>query len=111
VFDHTSVLKLIEWRWGLQPLTPRDASSDVNNLAYAFDFNNSQTSVPALPKPHTPFIPAPCFANLFGGISSEVTNPGGVPSSSAQAPSSSARNTAVWRGLRSVAQKNGFKIG
>ena len=25
VFDHTSVLKLIEWRWGLEPLTERDA--------------------------------------------------------------------------------------
>jgi phospholipase C len=24
----TSILKLIEWRWGLAPLTPRDASSD-----------------------------------------------------------------------------------
>jgi len=33
VFDHTSVLKLIEWRWGLAPLTPRDASKDINNLA------------------------------------------------------------------------------
>jgi len=33
VFDHTSVLKLIEWRWGLAPLTPRDASNDINNLA------------------------------------------------------------------------------
>ena len=33
VFDHTSVLKLIEWRWALVPLSPRDASSDVNNLA------------------------------------------------------------------------------
>ena len=26
VFDHTSVLKLIEWRWGVPPLTARDAS-------------------------------------------------------------------------------------
>jgi Phosphoesterase family len=24
----TSILKLIEWRWGLAPLTPRDASSE-----------------------------------------------------------------------------------
>ncbi len=33
VFDHTSVLKLIEWRWGLDALTARDASEDVQNLA------------------------------------------------------------------------------
>src|SRR5438067_9065184 len=36
VFDHTSVLQLIEWRWGLEPLTPRDASNDINNLAFPF---------------------------------------------------------------------------
>ena len=27
VFDHTSILKMIEWRWGLQPLTVRDAAA------------------------------------------------------------------------------------
>ena len=26
-YDHTSVLKLIEWRWGLKPLSRRDAST------------------------------------------------------------------------------------
>jgi phospholipase C len=48
VFDHTSVLKLIEWRWGLAPLTPRDASTDVNNLAYALDFSQPEATVPSL---------------------------------------------------------------
>ena len=38
VFDHTSVLKFIEWRWGIAPLTPRDASGDISNLARALDF-------------------------------------------------------------------------
>jgi phospholipase C len=37
VFDHTSILKLIEWRWGLDPLTARDASEDISNLALALD--------------------------------------------------------------------------
>jgi phospholipase C len=111
VFDHTSVLKLIEWRWGLPPLTPRDASTDVNNLAYALNFNNPQTSVPVLPKPYTSFIATPCFANLFGGISSTgVVSPSGVSSSTARTPSSSARKTAIWGDLRSVAQRNGFKV-
>jgi phospholipase C len=36
VFDHTSVLKLIEWRWGLDPLTVRDETA--NNLADALQF-------------------------------------------------------------------------
>jgi phospholipase C len=73
VFDHTSVLKLIEWRWSIAPLTLRDASSDVNNLAYALNFNNAQTAVPSLPKPHTPFIATPCFQNLLGGAAVPAT--------------------------------------
>lgn len=104
VFDHTSVLKLIQWRWGLQPLTPRDASSDVNNLAYALNFNSPQTAVPNLPKPHTPWFAVPCFENLFGGIfGSDVTRQSG-------ALSSSVKKTAVWENLRSMAQKNGFSV-
>jgi phospholipase C len=38
-FDHTSVLKLIEWRWNLPALTPRDAAA--RNLADALDFQSS----------------------------------------------------------------------
>jgi phospholipase C len=36
--DHTSILKLIEWRWSLPPLTVRDAQA--NNLAGVLDFTN-----------------------------------------------------------------------
>ncbi len=35
-YDHTSVLKMIEWRFALEPLTVRDATA--NNLAQALDF-------------------------------------------------------------------------
>jgi len=49
LYDHTSVLKLIEWRWNLAPLTARDASDEVANLAYALDFTSPNTSVPELP--------------------------------------------------------------
>jgi phospholipase C len=35
-YDHTSVLKMIEWRWGLKPLTPRDRAA--RNMAEALDF-------------------------------------------------------------------------
>ena len=60
IFDHTSVLKLIEWRWNLPPLTLRDASDDVGNLVDALDFDNPQTEVPDLPRPAAP-PPVPCL--------------------------------------------------
>jgi len=49
LYDHTSVLKLIEWRWQLQPLTARDASNETGNLAYALNFQSQDTSLPNLP--------------------------------------------------------------
>jgi len=49
VFDHTSVLKLIEWRWNLSSLTPRDASPEIGNLATAMDFTALRTDSPPLP--------------------------------------------------------------
>jgi phospholipase C len=38
LYDHTSILKMIEWRFGLEPLTVRDAAA--NNLAEVLDFDN-----------------------------------------------------------------------
>ncbi|HSU83169.1 MAG TPA: alkaline phosphatase family protein [Thermoanaerobaculia bacterium] len=37
VYDHTSILKMIEWRWSLPALSVRDAAA--NNLAEALDFS------------------------------------------------------------------------
>jgi phospholipase C len=59
VFDHTSILKLIEWRWNLRPLTARDASADVGNLVSVLDFANPDTSLPDLPMPAEPVV-VPC---------------------------------------------------
>jgi phospholipase C len=52
--DHTiygfeSILKLIRYRYGLPPLTPRDLYA--NNIAYAFDFDHPVLEPPALPTP------------------------------------------------------------
>ncbi|MBV9155201.1 MAG: phospholipase [Acidobacteriaceae bacterium] len=67
VYDHTSILKLIEWRWNLPPLTPRDAA--MNNPATTFNFTSPEPSVPALPQPAT--VPAlPCF--LQGAVKPET---------------------------------------
>jgi phospholipase C len=65
LYDHTSVLKLIEWRWSLEPLTQRDASTaptDPGNLATLLNLANPDPKVP----PHLPvlgsFVPAACPA-------------------------------------------------
>jgi phospholipase C len=99
VYDHTSVLKLIEWRWGLAPLTPRDASSDINNLAYALNFSSPQMAVPSLPTPTAPAVGAPCFQSP-GGIFSAVAGSKATPTSS----------TAKWADLQTMAAKYGFQV-
>ncbi|HUL02329.1 MAG TPA: alkaline phosphatase family protein [Gemmatimonadales bacterium] len=54
VYDHASILKLIEWRWNLQPLTVRD--STVNNLGEELDFAHPRTSAPVIDVPVGPFL-------------------------------------------------------
>src|SRR5205814_2195599 len=57
LFDHTSVLRFIEWRWGLEPLTVRDATAI--NLAVALDFAAPRSRAPQYAVPPGPFG-APC---------------------------------------------------
>jgi phospholipase C len=49
LYDHTSVLRLIEWRWELPPLTVRDATA--NNLADLLDFSHPQLEAPTIAVP------------------------------------------------------------
>jgi phospholipase C len=63
VFDHTSVLKLIEWRWNLRPLTARDASAEIGNLALALDFASPRTEPPVLPVAD-PVAKSPCDVSV-----------------------------------------------
>jgi phospholipase C len=49
LYDHTSVLKLIEWRWQLEPLTLRDGSNEIANLVHALDLTHQDISLPSLP--------------------------------------------------------------
>jgi phospholipase C len=60
IYDHTSVLKLIEWRYGLAPLTSRDASNEIGNLAQSLNFASPNFSVPSLPSVSTPLFTVPC---------------------------------------------------
>jgi phospholipase C len=59
-FEHTSVLKMIEWRWGLEPLTARD--HNARNLADMLDFSLRRTDVPVIPQPG-PAPPQVCGVN------------------------------------------------
>ena len=59
VYDHTSVLKMIEWRWGLAPLTPRDQAA--RNLAEVMDFSRGpDLTAPRWDVPQV--LGAPCGA-------------------------------------------------
>ena len=49
VYDHTSILKLVEWRWGLEPLSVRDAQA--NNIASALDFSKRNLQAPRIVVP------------------------------------------------------------
>jgi phospholipase C len=68
VFDHTSVLKLIESNWNLPPLAARETSDDVGNLLSVLNMSNPDGRVPNLPQPHY-VIPS--------SLCSSSTSPGG----------------------------------
>jgi phospholipase C len=70
LYDHTSVLKLIEWRFNVAPLTSRDASDEIGNLASALNFSSPNFKPPTLPVVRAPF-PTPC--GLFE-LGSQVDN-------------------------------------
>jgi len=42
-FEHTSILRMIEWRWGLQELGVRDRNA--RNLAEVFDFARARSTI------------------------------------------------------------------
>jgi phospholipase C len=49
IYDHTSILRMIEWRWNLQPLSVRDARA--NNLANVLDFKHRNLKAPRILAP------------------------------------------------------------
>jgi phospholipase C len=57
-FEHTSILRMIEWRWGLEPLTTRDRKA--RNLVEVLDFEE-ENRVPDRAVPSTgPFAAKTC---------------------------------------------------
>ncbi|HEX2572685.1 MAG TPA: alkaline phosphatase family protein [Polyangia bacterium] len=57
VYDHTSILKMIEWRWNLAPLSVRDAYAA--NLADELVFTQPDLSAPDFAVPPV-ILSAPC---------------------------------------------------
>jgi len=93
VSDHTAALKLVEWRYGLKPLTKRDAAA--RNLVATFDFAKPNLAVPTFtpvadPGPHicgTPDLPVPLTTQQ-----------------------KSAHGDVFWADLRDVAKRSGWDI-
>jgi phospholipase C len=56
--DHTSILRMIEWRWKLPPLSVRDAHA--NNLAAVRDFRHRNVHAPKITAPR--FVGRACPA-------------------------------------------------
>jgi len=57
IYDHTSILKMIEWRWGLEPLSARDAAA--NNIAEVLDFSRREQIAGAYDVPQVLSPPCP----------------------------------------------------
>jgi len=98
LYDHSSILKLIEWRWGLAPLTVRDGAA--NNLAEVLDFGRP----PQLGAPQWPVnfqFALPCA--LAG------TQPLG-PGATLLTTKSTAPRRAAWSGLRDQAVAYGWHL-
>jgi phospholipase C len=81
-YDHTSILKMIEWRFGLPALTVRD--STANNLAEVLNLETPNVTAPAFTVPTGPFG-TPCAPVLPTSL------------------------TASWQKLRTMSIKAGFQ--
>jgi phospholipase C len=95
IFDHTSVLRLIEWRWNLSPLSVRDATAA--NLAQALDFERR-------PRRETPKYAIPPF------VSTGCTPPSPAAPTAA-APATPPQPDDEWNGLADLARAHGFELG
>lgn len=74
VFDHTSVLKMIESVFNVKPLAARETSNDVGNLLTAIDLSNPPASAPALPLPQ-PVAPQTVCVSGISGASAALPPP------------------------------------
>jgi phospholipase C len=67
VFDHTSVLKMIESVFNVAPLAGREKSTDVGNLLTAINLTNSPLAAPNLPQPQQVVPQTICSSSISPG--------------------------------------------
>jgi phospholipase C len=89
-FDHTSVLKMIEWRFGLDPLTVRDAAA--RNLAEVLHLRGPH-------RRHAPRYDVP-----------DVATPGCPATGTSMAASGHPHHGETWEDLRDLATAHGFGV-
>jgi phospholipase C len=70
VFDHTSVLKLIESVFNVPPVAARETSTDVGNLLSVLEETNYLPKVPTLPDPQSVIPSSLCLSSIGGPESS-----------------------------------------
>jgi phospholipase C len=64
-YDHTSILKMIEWRWNLPALSVRDGAAA--NIAEVLDFNHPNLNAPQYNVPGPYNTPCPSGARITPG--------------------------------------------
>jgi phospholipase C len=82
LFDHTSVLRFIETRFGAEvPNLSAWRRANVGDLTSAFNFTKPDPSIPALPPtfPAIPQILSGCTASLAGTTPYQIPNPQSSP--------------------------------
>jgi phospholipase C len=82
LFDHTSILRFLETRFGAEvPNLSAWRRAAVGDLTSAFNFKKPDASIPTLPSTFPPILPIlqECTANLAGTTPYPVPNPQGLP--------------------------------
>ena len=89
LFDHTSVLRFLETRFGAEvPNLSAWRRSAVGDMTSAFNFSKPDTSIPALPSTvaELPTIITECVANLAGFLPYPLPSPQTMPTQEAGTP-------------------------
>ena len=81
IFDHTSVLKMIESVFNVHPLAAREISHDVGNLLSVINFNKTPESGPLLPLPQHVVPQTLCASSINpgGGLARTLGQEAGSP--------------------------------
>jgi phospholipase C len=111
-YDHTSILRFVEWNWGLRPLTPRDASipmtgastTALTNLRYALDFSHPDPKVPDLPE-LAPFVSSGCDVP---GMPAGGPTAGGGPTPSTSSTPAAPTSLPGWEDLKNAGLLDGW---